>query len=82
MLLLGRAPTPGQAPSHCATPPWCVVATSIDAEPPALASLDAIHLATALSLGDELSAFVAYDRLLLAAAKGAGLPVETPGLAA
>jgi predicted nucleic acid-binding protein len=43
--------------------------------PAILRSLDAIHLASALSIGDELSAFVAYDRRLQAAAQDANLPV-------
>ena len=46
---------------------------------PTLRSLDAIHLATALLLGDEVSAFVAYDKRLLAAAEAHGLPAVAPG---
>jgi uncharacterized protein len=45
---------------------------------PGLRSLDAIHLATAQSLGAALTAFVTYDRRLLSAADGAGLPTATP----
>ena len=45
-----------------------------------LRSLDAIHLATALSLGDDLGAFCCYDRRLLADAEAAGLNVLSPGL--
>jgi predicted nucleic acid-binding protein len=46
--------------------------------PHELRSLDAIHLASALSLNEDLTDFVAYDvRLCLAAAK-AGLPVASP----
>jgi uncharacterized protein len=41
-------------------------------------SLDAIHLATALTIGDQLTAFVAYDSRLAEAARSAGLPVEIP----
>ncbi len=47
--------------------------------PPTLRSLDAIHLASALVLGDELEAFVAYDDRLLAAASALGMPVASPG---
>lgn len=47
-------------------------------EPPELRSLDAIHLATALSLGDDLDAFLAYDARLADAAKASGLSVLTP----
>ena len=43
-----------------------------------LRSLDALHLATALSLGDALDVFVAYDARLLEAASAAGLPVASP----
>jgi predicted nucleic acid-binding protein len=54
-----------------------VVAQAIEAAP-ALRSLDAIHLATALSVRRDLSAFVTYDARLADAAHAAGLPVETP----
>ena len=47
-------------------------------EPPALRSLDAIQLATALSL-DELDYFVTYDERLAEAARAAGLAVASPG---
>ena len=47
---------------------------------PSLRSLDAIHLATALSLGDDLGAFCCYDLRLRADAKDAGLTVLSPGL--
>lgn len=46
---------------------------------PVVRSLDAVHLASAVSLGAELSAFVAYDQRLLVAARGEGLPVLVPG---
>ena len=48
-------------------------------EPSTLRSLDAIHLATALSVRDELESFVVYDRNLAAAAQAHGLSVSTPG---
>ena len=41
-------------------------------------ALDAIHLATAQSLGEDLEAFVAYDLRLLSAAEASGLRVEQP----
>ena len=44
-----------------------------------LRSLDAIHLATAMLLGDDLTAFVTYDRQLGRAALDAGLTVVAPG---
>ncbi|MEV4479769.1 type II toxin-antitoxin system VapC family toxin [Micromonospora coxensis] len=51
---------------------------------PLLRSLDAIHLATAEILARQAAAdfvaFVTYDRRLLDAAKGVGLPVASPGM--
>lgn len=41
-------------------------------------ALDAIHLAAARSLGEDLEAFIAYDERLLAAAQAIGLPTEQP----
>lgn len=41
-------------------------------------SLDAIHLATAQALGDELSSVVTYDERMVAGARALGLPVATP----
>jgi hypothetical protein len=49
-----------------------------DLDPPALRSLDAVHLATALSLGDDLGGFAVYDVALAEAAAAAGLEVVTP----
>lgn len=46
--------------------------------PPQMRTLDAIHLATALALGDELDALVTYDTRMAAAARAAGLRVEAP----
>ncbi|MDT3399810.1 type II toxin-antitoxin system VapC family toxin [Streptomyces sp. B1866] len=45
---------------------------------PHLRSLDAIRLATAEELRGELAAFVTYDKRLLTAAQGLGLPVAAP----
>ena len=45
-----------------------------------LRALDAIHLASALSLGDDLGAFCCYDLRLRADAEDAGLTVLSPGL--
>jgi predicted nucleic acid-binding protein len=55
-----------------------IVTTAATLEPFALRALDAIHLASALSLGDTVGAFVAYDRRLIDAAHGAGMPVLSP----
>jgi hypothetical protein len=41
-------------------------------------SLDAIHVASAMSVGDEIEAFVTYDLRLADAARAAGLPVVAP----
>lgn len=46
--------------------------------PPTLRSLDAIHIATALALGDELDAIVTYDMRMADAARLAGLRVDAP----
>jgi uncharacterized protein len=56
-----------------------VLDTSATLPPQALSPGQAIHLASALVLKRELSAFVAYDERLLAAAADAGLPVASPG---
>ncbi len=47
-------------------------------EPDVLRSLDALHLAVALELGDDLEGFVAYDERLSSAAARAGLVVVAP----
>jgi len=46
--------------------------------PPAVRTLDAIHLASALRLSDQLTSFVTYDRRLADAAIAAGLTVDSP----
>jgi predicted nucleic acid-binding protein len=46
--------------------------------PAYLRTLDAIHLASALGLRSELTAFIAYDERLAAAARSQGLPVVAP----
>jgi predicted nucleic acid-binding protein len=48
-------------------------------EPRILRSLDAIHLASALSLGTDLGAIVIYDGNMASAAAGHGLRVLAPG---
>ena len=45
---------------------------------PPLRALDAIHLATALSMQEDLAVLLAYDRDLLAAARKEGLTVASP----
>jgi predicted nucleic acid-binding protein len=56
-----------------------VLDTSATLPPQTLSPGQAIHLASALVLKRDLSAFVAYDEGLLAAAADAGLPVASPG---
>lgn len=56
-----------------------VVEQASDIGPPELRTLDAIHLVSALSISDEISALVAYDHRLQDAARTAGLPVAHPG---
>jgi uncharacterized protein len=56
-----------------------VLDNSATLPPQALSPAQAIHLASALVLKRDLSAFVAYDESLLAAAADAGLPVVSPG---
>jgi hypothetical protein len=57
--------------------PTLRLAETID--PPELRSLDAIHLAAALSIGDYPEAFVTYDLRLASAARTLGLNVVSPG---
>jgi predicted nucleic acid-binding protein len=48
------------------------------AAPVSLRSLEAIHLASAMSVTDEIEAFVTYDLRLADAARAAGLTVVAP----
>jgi uncharacterized protein len=56
-----------------------VIEEAGDIAEPLLRSLDALHLASALSIATDLTAFIAYDRLLATAAEAAGLPTVQPG---
>jgi len=47
-------------------------------EPPALRTLDALHLAAALDLVDDLDGMVTYDDRLASAAQLHGIPVIAP----
>jgi len=47
--------------------------------PATLRSLDAIHQASALAIGEELTEIVTYDLRLAAAARIARLEVRSPG---
>jgi predicted nucleic acid-binding protein len=56
-----------------------VIATAADVGETTLRSLDAIHLASALSVRDDLATFIAYDHRLGEAASAAGLQLLAPG---
>ena len=56
-----------------------VLDNSATLPPPELSPAQAIHLASALAVKRELTAFVTYDEPLLAAARDACLPVVSPG---
>ena len=57
-------------------PPIRILAQT--ARPASVRSLDAIHLGTALHARQKLTSFVTYDKRLLDAALGAGLPADAP----
>lgn len=46
--------------------------------PGALRTLDAIHVATALAIGDDLAEIVTYDERMVEAARSLGLPTIAP----
>lgn len=48
-------------------------------EPVALRSLDGLHLAAALELGDELEGIVTYDQRLAEATRALGIRTVSPG---
>jgi uncharacterized protein len=58
-----------------------LIEEAADAGDPVLRTLDAIHLASALSIRIELTAFIAYDNRLLAAAEAAGIEPIRPSAA-
>lgn len=47
-------------------------------EPQVLRTVDAIHLATAMAVGDDLEAIVTYDERMVEAARLMGLSTATP----
>lgn len=55
-----------------------VLDVAAELEPAGLRSLDALHLATAISLGDEAGVFFTYDDRLGHAAEENGLAVARP----
>jgi predicted nucleic acid-binding protein len=56
-----------------------IVRAAADMEPSTLRSLDAIHLATALLLADDLDRLITYDARLADAAISEGIEVAAPG---
>jgi len=50
-----------------------------DIASPLLRTLDALHLASAVLFGEELTTFITYDHRLAVAALDAGLAVSAPG---
>ena len=58
-----------------------VLDNSATLPPQELSPAQAIHLASALAVKRDLTAFVSYDEHLLATARDAGLPVASPGSA-
>lgn len=57
-----------------------VRSAAIDLSSAPLRALDAIHLASALSLGPVTDRFLCYDLRLAEAARAMGLRVESPGI--
>ena len=53
--------------------------TAARLDPLALRTLDAVHLASALELGDDLDGIVTYDDRMAEAARGNGVAVVAPG---
>ena len=58
-----------------------IIRSAATLAPAALRTLDAIHVATALSLGADVSQLVSYDDRLARAAAEAGIDVIAPGTA-
>ena len=57
---------------------WRILSAAAALEPSALRTLDAIHLATALVVREDLAALVTYDGRLAAAAERLDLEVLAP----
>lgn len=55
-----------------------VLRVAATVESPTLRTLDAVHLATAVSLRGDLDAMITYDARLAAAAQEAGISVQAP----
>lgn len=57
---------------------WGILEGAAVVVDPSVRTLDAIHLATATTIVQRLTAFVTYDKRLAEAARSLGLPVESP----
>ena len=55
-----------------------ILERAVEIDPAPLRSLDSIHLATALELGEDLGVLISYDRRLLAAADAMGIATAAP----
>ena len=55
-----------------------ILTAAAELDPAERRSLDALHLATALSLGEDLARFYCYDARLAAAAQALGIEVSQP----
>jgi predicted nucleic acid-binding protein len=55
-----------------------IIEIAADLEPAELRSLDALHLATILSLGDDVERVYCYDSRLTSAARTLGIEVAEP----
>ena len=58
--------------------PAAILTAAAELDPAELRSLDALHLASALSLGEDLARFYCYDARLAAAAEALGIEVSQP----
>lgn len=57
---------------------WPILEAAASFDARALRTLDAIHVASALSLGEALSELITYDRRMAEAAEALGVPVGSP----
>jgi predicted nucleic acid-binding protein len=55
-----------------------LLASAAGLDPPSMRSLDAIHLASALLLGDDLGGILTYDQRMAGAATTRGITVAAP----
>ena len=74
------APRVDRSSPECRSWTWTLVCRSLRVrlDPPELRTLDALHLASAISLEDDLGAFACYDERLANAAAREGLRVLAP----